>query len=86
MIDLGKITLTQHALFQLKQRGITKKDVVDCVRYPDKVLKQSKIRSRALQVTLQKQKRYLLVVIYDQTSNEISIITAFITSKIKKYL
>ena len=84
MIDLGKITFTQHALFQLKQRSIRKKDVVDCIRYPDKVVRQSKIRLRVLQVTLRK--RYLLVVIYDQTPKEINIITAFITSKIKKYL
>ena len=75
------IRYTLHALERMKQRGIDKELVYDCLRNPDK---EEKIDDFLRCVKKLNDKA--LVVIYELV-NEISIvITAYITSKTNKYL
>lgn len=86
MVSYQKIVFTKHAAIQAHYRGISKQQVIDCIHYPDQVVRQSGNRYRCVQVVLEKQRRYLLVVIYDVIVKQSLVITTFITSKFKKYL
>ena len=77
------IQFSQHALYQLKERKISLKEVKDAVRDPDKIMRQSAKRMRAVK---RRDEKYLLVVIYDMFPSQTKVVTAFITSKIQKYL
>lgn len=81
-----KIRFTDHAHAQLKERNLLEADVVETVRKPDHVIRQSSARLRAIRKIRKRNRTYLLVVIYDEKDIFKEIVTAFITSKIKKYL
>lgn len=80
------IRFTDHAYAQLKERNLSEADVVVTIREPDHVIRQSSARLRALRKIRKRNRTYLLVVIYDEEGTSKEIVTAFITSKIKKYL
>lgn len=80
-----KIKLTKHASFQIKIRNLTRQKVTAIIKKTDLVLRQSAKRFRAVKTIIKSKKKFLLIVIYDQNPNDIEIMTAFITSKIKKY-
>lgn len=77
---------TAHALQQLKERNLHKTDVLETVRNPDAIVPQSTYRFRAIRKFTKRNKQYLYIVIYEVRNSKKDIITAFITSKIKKYL
>ncbi|MBI2645065.1 DUF4258 domain-containing protein [Candidatus Uhrbacteria bacterium] len=78
---------SDHALFQIEERNILSKDILDCIVHPDKVVRQTMIRFRAMRIFKKDKKRYVLIVIYDKQEHaDTSIVTAFISSKIKKYI
>lgn len=77
------ITFTKHALVQLRIRAISQAEVRLALISPDKIIKQTNSRYRAIKKI---ERRYVLVVIFEQGDNKIEIITAFKTSKINKYL
>lgn len=86
MIENKKIIFTEHALLQIKQRKITQAMVLRCIKSPDAIIHQLGQRYRALQITSRGRKHYLLVTVYDRQPNTLLVITAFLTSKVKKYL
>ncbi|MFH1192423.1 MAG: hypothetical protein V1655_03015 [bacterium] len=53
--------------------------------YPDKIIFQLE-RIKAVKIFKRKNKKYLCVVIYEKMNGVKRIITAFITSKINKYI
>ena len=77
------IVFTKHALDQLKIRTISQAEIRLALINPDKIIKQTANRYRAIK---QIEQRYALVIIYEQYDNKIEIITGFKTSKIDKYL
>jgi hypothetical protein len=81
-----EIRFTDHAQQQIQERHLSKLDIIETIRTPDTVIKQSTHRSRAIRKIQKQSKTYLLVVIYDTQTAHKNIITAFLTSKIKKYL
>ncbi len=76
-----KIVYTLHALERLRQRGITREQVEQCIREPDKIEKLE-----GLHRCIKRLNNKVLVAIYKESRDRIIIITAFKTSKIKKYL
>ena len=80
-----KIIFSAHALFQTKERKISKKSVIETIKNPDKILTQDNFRKRALRIFEKNKKKYLLVVVYEENRTTINIVTTFITSKLKKY-
>ena len=81
-----KIHFSQHALLQIQERNLAHADIIRTVQRPFQKRQQSKKRYQAIRVVLREQKRYLLVVIYDQKTSSREIVTAFYSSKLHKYL
>jgi len=77
------IRLTKHALERLRERGISFKEIMECVRNPDKLFKD-KFGNNIAQ---RRKGKYVLRVIFRRENREnIIIITAYLSSKLKKYL
>ncbi len=75
------IIFTLHALERMRKRGITKSEVYSCIKNPDKI--------EALNDTVRAVKRIdnkVLVVIYRHEGGSVLVITAYKSSKVKKYL
>lgn len=81
-----KITFSQHALYQLHERNLTTREVENALHKPDRHIPQTFRRWRAVRIVTRQRKRYCLVVIYDRTNSHAEIVTAFLTSKLTKYL
>ena len=76
-----KIRYTLHALERMKQRGIDKELVEECLENPDRtLLKEDTYRC------IKKIDDKVLVVIYRKNNNTILVITAFVSTKKHKYL
>ena len=77
-----KIRYTFHSLERMKQRGINKELVEECLGKPDKtiVLKDNTHRC------IRKIGDRVLIVIYKINGHTILVITAFTSTKIRKYL
>ena len=82
---MSKIEFTKHAKYQLKARYISKAEVFSVLAKPDKVILQSNLRKKALKLFHKNGRMYLLIVIYEEVYGKITIVTALITSKLKKY-
>lgn len=81
-----KIRFSNHAEEQIRERNLSRALIIQTVQRPDKVVKQLNNRYRAQKLPRSRGKKYLLIVIYDVISDTQDIVTAFITSKLKKYL
>ncbi|TRZ77168.1 DUF4258 domain-containing protein [bacterium] len=81
-----KIIFSEHAKNQLKERNIAEIRVIEAITFPDKIVKQVNQRMQAVKIYTIQSKKYLLIVVFEQTNTVKTIITAFITSKIRKYL
>ena len=64
-----QIIFTNHALFRIEKRGILKEEVIDAVKYPDKILKkhglhyyQKKLNRGVIEVCCEKTERIINVV------------------------
>lgn len=83
---MGKIVFSKHAVLQMHERNILEKDVLSTILVPDKIIKESIQKFRAVKIAKRGVKDYLLVVIFRRENASKKIITVFLTSKIKKYL
>ncbi|MFH1170491.1 MAG: DUF4258 domain-containing protein [Candidatus Vogelbacteria bacterium] len=81
-----KIVFSPHARWQLMERKISEREVLETIEKPDNVTRQSNDRFQAVKIKERKGKGYLLIVIYEETLLVQEVITTFYTSKIKKYL
>ena len=81
------ILFSDHALLQIKKRNIPPEDIIDCIAHPDKIIQQTTVRFRSIRLFKKNKKCYVLIAIYDKQERAHTIIvTAFISSKIKKYI
>lgn len=76
------IRYTIHAIRRLQERGISKDDVEECLYKPDRDVPLKWGARRCIKI----KGRYALVVIYKVDNKDIIVVTAFLTSKIDKYL
>ncbi len=83
-----KIVFSNHALLQIAERNISKAEVERTVIKPQKMVQQTPTRYRAVRSIKLKEKRYLMVVIYDNigSGEDKEVVTSFLTTKFKKYL
>lgn len=81
-----EISWGEHAKKQLGERKLNPEEIHDAIIGPDRTILQSSGRYRAIKKIRRGNKIYLLIVIYEVKDYGKEIVTAFITSKIKKYL
>ena len=82
---MSSVRFSKHARDQLRERNISEREVKSCIIDPDKVVVQDMIRFRAVRRINRGGRAYALIVVYDK-GKEIEVVTAFYSSKIKKYL
>lgn len=81
-----KIVFSQHARNQMMERNISEDEIILTVSNPDKIIEQPQGKFRAIRLIKKNGKKYLIIVIYHQTNSIKMVITAFLTTKFKKYL
>ena len=80
------LVFSDHARAQLKERQLSEDMIVDAVENPDKIVAQNANRYRIIKIIYKNGKQFLLIVVYDHISERIEVVTAFLTTKFKKYL
>ena len=81
-----KIIFSEHALYQIKERGLLKSEILLTISKPDKIISQYPDKFQAVRTINKGNRSYLLIVIYLELGSYKKVITAFLTSKIDKYL
>lgn len=81
-----RIVFSDHARQQMKERNLSESHILRVVQNPQQIIEQSRNRFRAVGEISRKKKRYVMIVIYDLTVGKIEIVTAFLSSKLDKYL
>jgi len=74
------IRFTLHAIQRMKERRISKDIVEQCLDNPDKLIQGEEMRA------VKKINEKVLVVIYKVEKADKLVITAFVSSRISKYL
>ena len=77
-----RIIFTQHSLSQMKIRNISMENVIECLRNPDRELTDDYNNIIAQKIN----SSILLRVVYRKENEDKIVITAYITSKLKKYI
>ena len=77
---------SEHARNQMLERNISKEEIISTITNPDKIIKQASKKFRAVKLIKKNDEKYLIMVIYRQTNSAKKVITAFLTTKFKKYL
>ncbi|MFX0099480.1 MAG: DUF4258 domain-containing protein [Candidatus Hodarchaeota archaeon] len=75
------VRFTQHALERMKNRDISRKDVLDTINSPDRILKDAVGNDISQRVI----GGYLIRVFHRKANGDILILTVYKTSKISKY-
>lgn len=82
-----RIIFSDHARRQMQERNLKETWVRDVIQHPQSTIQQSRDRFRVVGFVPGSQKRHILVVVYDVISGRrMEVVTAFVTSKVKKYL
>ena len=81
-----KIIFSKHAIFQIQERNLSELEIISTISYPDKIILQSQQKFQAIKLINQNHKKYLIIVVYRQKNSFKKVITAFLTTKIEKYL
>ena len=87
-IKLKNIRFTEHALLEMKRRGITKQEVLKVLSSPEQVIdvRKGRVVFQSFITKGKSPRTYLLRVFVDSDRNPPEIVTAYFTSKIGKYL
>lgn len=80
-----EFTFSKHALDQITYRGISIEMVLSVVNYPDLIIQQDEGIRIYTKLVEESSKFYLYRVFVNYVKNSMVIITAYRTSKIKKY-
>lgn len=80
------IVISDHAQFQMKERGIPEKLVQKTVEFPQAAFRQNDGRIRSVRKFTKNKKKYAIVVISEAgIKTPKKVITTFVTSKVSKY-
>ena len=77
MREEGKIAFSQHALFQMRARGIPKADVLKLLQNPDKTSLQYTNRYRAESKITQHKIAYRYCVLFERSEKGKEVITVY---------
>lgn len=80
------VVFSDHARKQLTERKIAETEVLQAIKQPHKVIRQDARRYLAIRISRKNTRQHLLIVVYDNKDSVKEVVTAFITSKIEKYL
>ena len=81
-----KIVFSEHARNQMLERNISKEEIISTITNPEKIIKQAQKKFQTIKLIKKNDEKYLIMVIYRQTNSAKKVITAFLTTKFKKYL
>lgn len=81
-----EIVFSRHAVDQMHERNISGEDVREMIRFPDHLREQRDGLMRAMRRLTRDHQRYLCVVVYRNLPDQKRVVTAFLTSKLRKYL
>lgn len=81
-----KIVFSEHAKNQILERNILEGEIISTITNPDKIIKQTQGKFQVVKLIKKTGKKYLIVIIYHQANSTKKVITAFLTTKINKYL
>lgn len=83
---MSDIVISDHARFQMKERGISEKLVQKTVEVPQETFRQNDGRIRSVRKFTKGGKKYAIVVISEGgAKTPKKVITTFVTSKVSKY-
>jgi len=77
---------SEHARNQMLERNISKEEIISTIANPEKIIKQAQKKFQTIKLIKKNDEKYLIMVIYRQTNSAKKVITAFLTTKFKKYL
>ncbi len=77
-----KVNFSYHAINRMKERGITKKEVIDTLKSPDKY----ELRGDTFANMKMRKNKHLLIVVFKRLVNGYKVIIVIDTSKVEKYL
>ena len=83
---IPQIIFSRHAIYQIKERKIDETEILLAITKPDKTIRCPENKLQAIKKIKRNNKIFLLIVIYKPINSSVKIITAFLTSKINKYL
>lgn len=90
MSQKTRIRLSIHALGRMNERKITRRNVENFIKFPDKIEVSKTNKNRFLVKKIYynqtRHKDYLAMIICEQESDAVKIITVIDTSKISKYI
>ncbi len=81
-----KIVFTEYTRRQLEERALPEREIRKTLQNPEKTMRQPDGRYRAVHRINRVSRRYVLVVVYEKQQTDARVVTAFLTSKINKYL
>lgn len=81
-----RIIFSDHACVQMNERNIHEEAILRAMESPDKITRQDSDRFAVQKVIRKNGKKYLLIVAYDEVGGMREVVTAFLTTKFKKYL
>lgn len=85
-MDEPEITFLTHALERLSNREIEKVFIENVVKHPDQIVTEgNRLVAHKKYFDDTKNKEYLYRVFYEETVEEIIVVSAYKTSKIQKY-
>jgi len=76
-----KIIYSLHALERMRQRGISKELIVLCIQNPDKSEELEEVYR-----CIKKIDNKVIVVVYRRENDKFMVVTAYLCSKLHKYL
>ena len=82
---MQQIEFTRYAEFQVQERKIKKRDILDTLESPGQLLLGKKGRKIAQRKFDKEGEKGLLRVIFEEKADAKIVITSYWTSKIKKY-
>lgn len=83
---MARVLFSRHALLRMRRRKIPAKLIVKTVVNPDVLTSQPAGTHVAAKLFRRERKPYALVVIYRDQHTAKHIVTAFFSSKVRKYL
>lgn len=82
-----RIVFSDHARQQMRERNLSESAIRAAILHPQSVVRQTNRRIRSVAFLPKSHERYVIVVVYDVITKERrEVVTAFITSKLNKYL
>ena len=84
---MKKVVFSDHALFQMRRRGISEKEVRQVIKDPEQTeeVRPGRVVFQSKLLTGEPARKFLLRVFVDVGNSNIEIVTVYRTRKIEKY-